>query len=43
MFSPNAVNKKLVEDYGLFKLNLEFRKSGVTWKMKYQLVLETGN
>ena len=28
---------------GLFKVNLEFRVSGVTWKMKYQFVLETGN
>ena len=31
------------EDSGFFKVNLEFRISGVTWKMKYQLVLETGN
>ena len=28
---------------GLFKVNLQFRSSGVTWKMKYQFVLETGN
>ena len=28
---------------GLFKVNLEFTISGVTWKMKYQFVLETGN
>ena len=27
----------------LFKVNLEFRILGVTWKMKYQFVLETGN
>ena len=30
-------------DIGIFKVNLEFRISGVTWKTKYQLVLETGN
>ena len=28
---------------GLFKVNLEFRISGETWKMKCQFVLETGN
>ena len=28
---------------GLFKVNLQFRISVVTWKMKYQFVLETGN
>ena len=28
---------------GLFKVNMEFRISGVTWKMKYQFLLETGN
>ena len=28
---------------GLFKVNLEFRISGETWKMIYQFLLETGN
>ena len=28
---------------GLFKVNLELPLSGLTWKMKYQCVLETGN
>ena len=32
-----------IAHFGLFKVNLEFRISGVTWKMKYQFVLETGN
>ena len=30
------------KDRGLFKVNLELTISGVTWKIKYQFVLETG-
>ena len=38
-----AIGTTASENRWLFKVNLEFRISGVTWKMKYQFVLETGN
>ena len=40
----HIMNKQVSQkDKGLFKVNLEFRISGVNWKMIHQFVLETGN
>jgi hypothetical protein len=40
---PTKKTYSISLNIGLFKVNLELPFSGLTWKMKYQFVLETGN